>query len=89
MAITWEVQITNVDVTEKRADVSFTRLDDSTGATETYNYTKVILETQAQKVALLNHAWDSHLAAVAKQTAIDAFITDLEAAAKVNLEGRE
>jgi len=89
MAITWEVQITNVDVDQKRADVSFTRVDDVSGTAENYNYSQAIIETTEQRAALLQTVWDSHLAAVSKQTAIDAFITNLEQTAKSNLEARE
>ena len=85
----WEVQITNVDVDQKRADVSFARVDDESGATENYNYSQVIIETTEQRAALLDTVWDSHIEAVDKQTAIDAFITNLEQLAKSNLEARE
>lgn len=89
MAITWTVNITNVDVDEKRADINFARLDDVEETTETYSFKKTIIETGAQKAALLNQVWNMHLAAVVKQTAIDSFVSDLEQAAKANLEARE
>lgn len=89
MAIVWTVNIANVDVVKKRADVNFTRIDDVTGETENYRFTKAIIETTAQRTALLNLVWDKHLEAVNKQTAIDAFITNLEQLGKSNLEARE
>lgn len=89
MAITWDVSITNVNVAEKRADVSATRTDDVTSDTETYKYSAVILETGPQRTAVLNQVWADHEAAVAKQTAIDAFVSSLETDAKTNLEARE
>ena len=87
MAITWTVNITNVDVSEKRADVFFNRLDDETE--ENYSFKGVILETLAQKTALLNLVWDKHLAYLQEQTNIENFISNLEATAKANLEARE
>jgi len=89
MAITWTVDIRNVNVDQKRADVTFMRTDDVTSATESYNFSKAILETTAQRVALLDLVWQKHLDEVADQTAIDAFITNLEQLGKSNLESRE
>ena len=89
MAITWTVSITNVNIAQNRANVSAIRLDDASGATETYSYSGVILETGPQRAAVLNHIWAEHEAAVAKQATIDAFISSLEADAKTNLEARE
>ena len=89
MAISWTVSITNVDVVKKRATVAFTRVDDATQATENYNFSKVIIETEAQRTALLNLVWDKHLETVNEQNSIDAFITNLEQLGKSNLEARE
>lgn len=89
MAITWEIAIANVNVAQKRADVYFVRLDDVTGATENYSFSKVILETPQERLALLNTVWDNHLEMVNKKAAIDAFIEDLEQQGKDNLEARE
>lgn len=89
MAITWECSITNVKVAEKRADVSFSRVDDVLETTEAYSFRGVILETTAQKTALLNLVWAKHQELITKQSAIDAFVSDLEDQAKTNLEARE
>ena len=89
MAISWTVDIRNVNVVSKRADVRFVRTDDSTGETENYNFTNAIIETSEQRIALLNLVWDKHLEAVDKQTSIDDFITNLEQLGKSNLEARE
>ena len=89
MAISWTVDIKNVDVAKKRADVSFMRVDDVTSATESYNFSKVILETTEQRVGLLDLVWQKHLDEVADQAEIDAFITNLEQLGKSNLEARE
>ena len=89
MAITWTVDITNVDVHQKRADVTITRIDDVTQATEGYHFSKVILETTAERLALLDLVWQKHLDEVSDQAAIDAFVTNLEQLGKSNLEARE
>jgi len=89
MAITWQVDIKNVDVSKKRADVSVMRVDDVTLATESYNFSKVILETTAQRLALLDLVWQKHLDELADQAEIDAFVTNLEQLGKSNLEARE
>jgi len=89
MAISWEVGITNVDVDDNRADVTFARTDDVTGATESYSFKKVIIETTQQRTDLLDLVWSKHLEAVSEQSAVDAFITNLEQLGKSNLEARE
>ena len=89
MAITWDINITNVDVPQKRADVVFLRIDDVTGATENYSFKKVIIETAQQKTALLDLAWEKHLETASAQSTVAAFITNLEQTAKSNLEARE
>ena len=89
MAISWDVKISNADVAHFRADLTFTRTDDVTNAVETYPFSKVIIETTAQRLALLDLVWAEHLKVVGKQTAVNAFITNLEQLGKSNLEARE
>ena len=89
MAITWNCEINDVDPEHFRADVNFNRVNDLTGAEENYNYSRVIIETAEQRAALLDLCWTEHLETIAKQTAIDTFISNLEQLAKSNLEARE
>jgi len=91
MAITWPCVISNANPDTFRADVSFKRVDDNLAnpTEENYSFSKAVLETQEQRIALLDLVWNEHLKAVAKQTAIDNFITNLETQAKENLEARE
>ncbi len=89
IAATWTVKITNVNVAQNRADVSATRVADVSGDTEIYKYSQVILETGPQRAAVLNQIWSDHETAATKQSAIDAFVSSLEADAKTNLEARE
>ena len=61
MAITWDCKITNVNVTSKRANVSFVRIDDSTQETETYPYNNTLIGTPEERAALLDIVWDAHI----------------------------
>ena len=89
MAITWNVTITPLDISRKEASVTATRTDSVTGSVETHNIITCLLVTTVQKTVVLNQLWDMHLTEQAKQTAIAAYIGDLEAQAKANLEARE
>ena len=87
--ITWTVNIGNVNIAKKSADISFSRVDDVAVTTENYRFTQAIIETTAQKLALLDSVWQKHLDKASNQTAIDAIVSNLEQAAKANLEERE
>ena len=89
MAITWDVKITPIDIARKEASVTATRTDSVTGKMETHNIITCLLVTAAQKTAVLDQLWAMHVAEVAKQTTITAYIGTLEAQAKANLEARE
>ena len=89
-AINWSTKITNVNVTSKRATVSFTRTD-TEKPEDVWNisFQSVTLETQAQRLALLDLVWTEWQKELAKRAAIEAFITNLEQTANSNLEARE
>lgn len=92
MAITWEVNISNVILATNRADVSFIRIDDTdlqNILTNIYAFSGVIIETTAQRLALLELVWAQHLETITKKTNVDNFITNLEVLGKSNLEARE
>ena len=89
MAITWTCEISNVDPSEFRADLSFKREDDVTGAMFSIHYQKTLIETAAQRTALLDTVWSEWEKEQAKLTAIGNFITNLEQLAKSNLETME
>ena len=90
MAISWDLKITNVNISSKRANVNFKRID-SESALEpwTHLFSNTIIETSAQRVALLNQVWNEWQNEIIKQTNINNFITDLEQIGKTNLEARE
>ena len=89
MAIQWTVEITPIDVQAKTASIKATRYDDVTLETENHLIISAVLNTAAQKSAILNGLWQQHLDYQTKQTAIAEYIGGLEAAAKANLEARE
>ena len=89
MAVTWNTQITNVNVVKKRADISFERTDDVLETTEIYSFFAVIIETGPQRAALLDLVWQKHLDYVSQQTGIETFVNGMELAANANLEARE
>ena len=90
MAISWDLQITNVNVNSKRANIGFTRTDSESALPPwTYSLQNTVIETQAQRVNLQNQVWDAWQGEIAKQTNINNFITNLEQAGKTNLEARE
>ena len=89
MAITWDVQITPLNVARKEASVYAMRTDDATSEVQNFHIATCILATTQQKVDILNQLWQMHLDYEANQTAIDAYLSGLEATAKANLEARE
>ena len=90
MAIDWQLKISNANVQAKRADVTFTRTDsESALAPQTYPFANTIIETQAQRIALLEIVKAEVIKAEEKQASIDAFITNLEQTGKSALEAWE
>ena len=89
MTISWDVQISDVNTSTFRADVTFTRTDSVSGETENYTFNDAIIETTAQRMALLDQVWSNHVSAAANKSAADEFIDNLEQLAKSNLESRE
>ncbi len=90
MAINWDVQITNVNLSSKRGDVTATRTDDQS-ALDPHVYVSVgaPLETQEHRVAVLDTIKEWETTAATKEAAINTFIDTLEQTAKTNLENWE
>lgn len=90
MAITWDVEISNVNLDSKRGDVRATRTDDQS-ALEPHVYTmqNTPLETPEQRAKVLDTIKEWEVAATEKKAQIDAFIDTLEQTAKTNLENWE
>jgi len=90
MAISWDTQTSNVNVASKRADVSFTRTDsEKPEDVFTVSFNQVILETNPQRLALLDQVWAEWQKELTKRANIEAFITNLEQLANANLVERE
>ena len=87
MGIEWEFSITPIDPDAYTASITAVRIEDD--STETHRIDTAILQTSAQKTAVLNQIWQMHLDYQSRQTAIDNYLGGLEAAAKSNLEARE
>ena len=91
----WEVTITPISVVDKTASISAVRtvVDDAAPEvileTETHRVLTAILDTAAQKAAVLDSLWQQHLDYQVEQTDITAYLGGLEAAGKIDLEGRE
>ena len=97
MAVTWKVDITPIDLARKEVRVSATRTETDTTdpeniivlSVETHTVLSVIIDTTAQKLAVMDQIWEMHLADVAKQAQIAAIVDALEVQAVANLEARE
>jgi len=90
MAITWNVKITVLDVSRKEATIVATRTDsEDADNPEVITIASALLNTPAQKTAELDNIWEHHLSLAAKNAAIAAIVSDLQIAAKANLEARE
>ena len=90
MAVTWDVQITVLDVATKAVSVAATRTDDSKPTeAKTYNVLYALIPTTAAKLAVLDNIWAQYQADKTRQAQIGAFIGALETDAKANLEARE
>jgi F0F1-type ATP synthase gamma subunit len=91
MAITWDVQITPLDVPHRIAGIVAVATDNTSGATYAVSLANADISTTAKKTEVLNTIWNKYLTKVAEQALLDSIageIASLEAAAKVNLEGR-
>lgn len=90
MAISWDIDITNVNVASGRGDVTATRtVDQSSLAPQVYSFTQAIIATPQDRTKLLNTIKDKVEEAAAKQATIDAFVSTLEQDGKANLEAWE
>jgi len=90
MAISWDTQLSQVNVASKRANISFTRTDsENPSDVFTVSYPQVVIETTEQRVALLDAVWAAWQEELASRSTIAEFITNLEQTANSNLDARE
>jgi len=90
MAISWNTQITSINIAAKRANVTFTRTDDTKPLdTFTQAYSNVILDTQVQRLALLDQVWETWQQELIDRANLVTFLAGLEQSANSNLDSRE
>lgn len=90
MAITWELKITPIDIVNKKASVRAVRTDDANPDNPmSYTVAKATIDTQAQKLAVLDEIWAKHQAVLAHNVNVNEFVSALEELGKANLEARE
>jgi len=89
--ITWDVKITVLNKAERRASITATRRDDTDlEDIKLWSITlNTIIDTQAQKLSVMDFIWNSYQNNLAEQNALDTIVGSLEEQAKSNLEGRE
>ena len=89
MAISWDTQITNVNVTAQRGDVTFTRNDtESSLPSFSVSYQQTSLAT-GDRIPLLDSVWAAWQKELTKRTNIETFLSNLEQQANSNLDARE
>jgi len=87
MAISWNLEITNVNLLSKRGNVMAVRTDsESALSPRVYNMQNTPLETTQDRVQVLDtiKEWDESF--VSKAAAVEVFIDNLEQLGKTNLE---
>jgi len=90
MAITWEFNITNVDIDKGRGDVRATRTDtESALAPRSYSMQKTPMATGPQKAKIIStiQEWDE--AFVSNETVINTYLDGLEASAAATMAAWE
>ena len=87
MAITWDIQISNVNLTNGRGDITATRTDsESALAPRVHRMTNTPISTAADRVLALNTIKEWDTTASEKLTNVATFLDNLEQSAKTNLE---
>lgn len=90
MAITWEVEITNVNLESRRGNVRATRTDtESALAPQVYSMDNTPLDTAADRTLVLDTIKEWVETRTAKDAAVVVFIDNLEQVGMTNLEAWE
>lgn len=97
MAITWELDITPINIGTYEASIVATRTETDEAdpqnpvivSVDTYMVHRAKIETLEQQLAVGQEIREKHLAALAATAAVRAFVADAEAAGKAYLEGLE
>ena len=91
MAITWELTVTPISIVDKQASILAVRTDDVDSSVRAYEVALATIdtETMANNIWIMDEIWGKHQIALNSESAISNFVSNLEAAGKTNLEGRE
>lgn len=90
MAITWELEITPLDIPNKVGSIKAIRTDsEDPNNPKTYIEFRTLLETQEEQLAAMDSIWAKHKIALAKDAVVQEFLDELEEQGKNNLEARE
>ena len=88
--IEWELEITPINISTYEASIVATRTDDTDPDNPmVYIVHRAKINTPAQQLAVGQEIREKHLAALAANAAVEAFVADAEAAGKQYLEGLE
>ena len=87
MAITWDIQITNVNLSNGRGNITATRTDsESALAPRVHLMTNTPISTAAERALALNTIKEWDTTASDKLANVATFLDNLEQSAKTNLE---
>ena len=89
MAITWTVDITNVDIVNKRGDFRATRTDSTGGTSRSYTLQYAPMANNSEKLAILNAVKTLDEEAVVIAGNIEVFLDGQESAAEAWLNNWE
>ena len=90
MAISWDIQITNVNVQSGRGNVTATRTDNESALPpDVYSFSNTPIKEPADRISLLNTIKQEVEKTASHNAQVDAIITDLEQSGKVQLEDWE
>ena len=90
MAITWDLQITNVSLTDGRGNVTATRTDsESALAPRVYPMSNTPMATAAERAKILATFKEWETTAATELSNIQTFLDTLEQTAKTNVEAWE
>lgn len=89
MAITWELELSPINISTKEGSLVATRIDSVDGSTLKYEVARAPFNDTVDEDAVWDEVWDKHQARLAKNAAIDNFVGAIEGRGKTNLEARE
>ena len=88
--ITWDTQITVVNIVTKTISMTAIRTDDSDPDNpNVFTVRNRHINTAAEKIAIMDEIWAMHVASESRGEIIATLIGNLESQANTNLEARE